>query len=114
MSKNLFIDFFEILLNNNDDRSCPKLPKEVFVTGPQSYRRISQTKSDTEKFPEKGYECSYGRCIQDSENQPNGNKLCMMNFQSIEIALENCEIHKCDKIAKYNYNGTGIFKYNNI
>ena len=34
----------------------------------------------------------------------------MANFASIEIAQRNCQIHNCDKIAKYDFNGTGEFR----
>merc|ERR1712064_16700 len=56
------------------------------------------------------YKCALGDCIQSSHDQPNGNKLCMVNFRSFELALQNCEIYKCDKIARYDFHGTDRFE----
>ena len=77
------------------------------LNDPNSHRQFAAKQSATVKSSTEGFACTYGRCIENSENQPNGNKLCLMNFPSIEIATENCEIHQCDKIASYIVNGTG-------
>ena len=57
------------------------------------------------------YKCAYGNCIDHTTNQPNGNKLCMSNYASKELALENCEKYRCEKIAKYQLNGKGLIKH---
>ena len=79
------------------------------MINPKSQVKTFENKSEKVQSQIDGYACAYGRCIENPVNQPNGNKLCMVNYPSFEIATENCEIHKCDKIAKYAVNGTGTF-----
>ena len=102
---------------NKKETSCAKLSKGVELINPELIRAeiqssiaetkssVSETRSDLQN---NDYACSYGNCIpHNATHQPNGNRLCMANFPSIEIAQKNCQIHNCDKIAKYDFNGTG-------
>ena len=57
------------------------------------------------------YKCSHGSCVDGAKKQPNGNKLCMTNYRSIELALEACDTHNCEKIAKYEFQGKGLCVY---
>ena len=57
------------------------------------------------------YKCAYGNCIENPNKQPNGNKLCKTNYPSIDLALENCDIHRCEKIAQYKFQGKGNVEY---
>ena len=102
---------------NKKDTSCAKLSEGVEMINPELIQAeirssVAEIKSGVTEIQSDleidGYACSYGNCIaQNATHQPNGNKLCMANFPSIEIAQKNCQIHNCDKIAKYDVNGTG-------
>ena len=51
-------------------------------------------KKRSKKLAIQDYKCAFGYCIDHTKNQPNGNKLCMNNYASKELALENCEKYK--------------------
>ena len=93
-----------------------------FVTGcpKRDEKQLHNLNSKESPIPEKDfegetvtlneYDCAYGGCIYDETNQPNGNKLCSINYPSIEIASSVCETVKCDKIAQYNFKGKGSLR----
>ena len=54
------------------------------------------------------YKCSHGSCVDGAKKQLHGNKLCMTNYPSIELALEACDTHDCEKIAIYEFKGKGL------
>ena len=46
-----------------------------------------------------------GDCLSDNVYQPNGNRFCMVNFDSFELAYSKCYKLGCDTIAKYQHEG---------
>ena len=70
-----------------------------------------KSKKQPKKSVIQEYKCAFGYCIDHTKNQPNGNKLCMNNFSSRELALENCEKYQCEKIVKYQFNGKGMIEF---
>ena len=48
-----------------------------------------------------GLECASGGCITSYQYQPNGNQMCMVNFESKIHAKNACEKFQCDLIVKY-------------
>ena len=59
----------------------------------------------TQLFRNDQYVCSFGNCLTADVDQPNGNRFCMVNFDSFELALSTCYQFGCDTIAKYQHEG---------
>ena len=66
------------------------------------------------KYEINEYKCSYGNCIEDPNNQRNGNMLCIVNDPSFELALKDCKSYQCEHIAKYEFNGKGLLIFREI
>ena len=48
-----------------------------------------------------GLKCATGSCITNYYYQPNGNQMCMLNFESEAVARDTCDKLQCDLIVKY-------------
>ena len=48
-----------------------------------------------------GLECARGGCLTNNQFQPNGNQMCLVNFESQVLARNACEKYQCDLIVKY-------------
>ena len=59
-----------------------------------------------------GLECASGDCIKYHQYQPNGNQMCMVNFESFILAKEACDNVQCDLIVRYTVHRpiNGIFQ----
>ena len=59
-----------------------------------------------------GLQCASGGCIFNHGYQPNGNQMCMVNYDSLEVASESCSHFRCDLIVKYrDWRGIFAFQY---
>ena len=52
------------------------------------------------------YTCAYAQCAEGT-SQPNGNQLCLTNYDSLDLAQYNCYLYKCDDLIQYEHNGSG-------
>ena len=48
-----------------------------------------------------GLECARGGCLTSYHYQPNGNQMCLVNYESLVHAWNACEKFQCDLIVKY-------------
>ena len=48
-----------------------------------------------------GLECARGGCLTDYQYQPNGNQMCLINYESQVHAWNACRKFQCDLIVKY-------------
>ena len=67
----------------------------------------------TRLFSNNQYACSFGDCLSDNVHQPNGNRFCMVNFDSFELAYSKCQKFGCDTIAKYEHQGRYLSRLRN-
>ena len=52
------------------------------------------------------YTCAYAQCAE-GISQPNGNQICLTNYDALDLAQYNCYLYKCDDLIQYEHNGSG-------
>jgi len=60
---------------------------------------------DSPVIDEFRYTCAYAQCAEGT-SQPNGNQLCLTNYDSLDLAQYNCYLYKCDDLIQYEHNGS--------
>ena len=54
--------------------------------------------------------CANGGCITGYQYQPNGNQMCMINYETYDIAWRMCKKFHCQLIVKYQINRDGRYQ----
>ena len=97
------IELYEILSKSDEDRGCQGNPEEV------EFMPIEHSNRNRRAIAQYGLECAAGGCVTNSQYQPNGNQMCMINYESQRTAKDACDKYHCDLIVSYTeykrYNG---------
>ena len=90
------IQLYEILSKSDEDRGCQSNLEEIEFIPIKHF-----TNRNRRAIQRYGLECAVGGCITNSQYQPNGNQMCMINYESQRAANDACDKYHCDVIVSY-------------
>merc|ERR1719259_142296 len=59
---------------------------------------------------QKRYTCAHALCLEKPTWSETGNRICSINYDSLQSAQYYCHMYKCDKIIQYEFNGSDKFE----